>query len=259
MTMAAAQTSTEAPIVSVQHVSRSFLDAEGGQVNALADVSFDLNRGEIVALLGPSGCGKSTLLNIISGLQPSDQGAVIVDGMHVTPRAMPTLGYVFQEDRLFPWRTALRNVTFSLEAGSMPRAEREERAHKVLELMDLTGFAKAFPHQLSGGMRSRVALARSLVLNPPILLMDEPFGRLDPQTRAQMHSEVLRLKQLLGMSIIFVTHDVDEAIVLANRVIVLEPRPGRIKKVQPISLPRPRNSSDPAVVDYIRELKQLIG
>jgi NitT/TauT family transport system ATP-binding protein len=177
----------------------------------------------------------------------------------VTPRHMPTLGYVFQEDRLFPWRTTLRNITFSLEAGSMPRAERDARAHKIIELMDLTGFAKAFPHQLSGGMRSRVALARSLVLDPPILLMDEPFGRLDAQTRAQMHIEVLRLKQLLGMSIIFVTHDVDEAVVLADRVIVLEPRPGRIKKIQPISMPRPRNSSDPETGDYIRELKQLIG
>jgi NitT/TauT family transport system ATP-binding protein len=259
MNTTVAQTSADVPIVSVQHVSRSFRDAEGGQVDALADVSFDLKPGEIVALLGPSGCGKSTLLNIIAGLQPSDQGAVIVDSMHVTPRRMPTLGYVFQEDRLFPWRTALRNITFSLEAGSMRRAERDARAHKILELMDLTGFAKAFPHQLSGGMRSRVALARSLVLNPPILLMDEPFGRLDAQTRTQMHGEVLRLKQLLGMSIIFVTHDVDEAVVLADRVIVLEPRPGRIKKIQPIFLPRPRNSSDPEVVEYVRELKQLVG
>ncbi len=259
MNAAVAQIISEAPIVSVQNVSRSFQNTEGGEINALSDVSFDLQPGEIVALLGPSGCGKSTLLNIIAGLQPADQGVVTVDGLHVTPRQMPTLGYVFQEDRLFPWRTALRNITFSLEAGSMPRAERDARAKKVLDLMDLTGFAKAFPHQLSGGMRSRVALARSLVLDPPILLMDEPFGRLDAQTRSQMHGEVLRLKQLLGMSIIFVTHDVDEAAVLADRVIVLEPRPGRIKRIQPISLPRPRSSSDREVIDYIRELKQLVG
>jgi ABC-type nitrate/sulfonate/bicarbonate transport system ATPase subunit len=258
MTAAAARIQAAEPIVSVQNVSRRFRDSVGEQVNALADVSFDLKSGEIIALLGPSGCGKSTLLNIIAGLQRADNGLVTVNGRQVTPRDMPTLGYVFQEDRLFPWRTALRNITFSLEAGSMPRAERDARAKTVLDLMDLTDFAKAYPHQLSGGMRSRVALARSLVPNPAILLMDEPFGRLDAQTRAQMHSEVLRLKQLLGMSIIFVTHDVDEAVILADRVIVLAPRPGRIKKVLPIALSRPRDSVNPEAAGYIRELKSLV-
>lgn len=247
------------PIVSVQHVSRYFRDSSGGQVNALEDVSFELQPNEIVALLGPSGCGKSTLLNVISGLQRADQGVVKVNGRPVTPRDMPRLGYVFQEDRLFPWRTALRNVTFSLEASSMSRADRDARATKVLDLMGLGGFSKAYPHQLSGGMRSRVALARSLVLEPSTLLMDEPFGRLDAQTRTQMHSEVLRLKDLLGMSIIFVTHDVDEAAVLADRVIVLAPRPGRIRKVIDVSLPRPRDSQSPEVAAVIRELKSLVS
>jgi ABC-type nitrate/sulfonate/bicarbonate transport system ATPase subunit len=259
MTGAAAQILTADPIVSVHSVSRSFQDADGGQIDALAEVSFDLKSGEIVALLGPSGCGKSTLLNIIAGLQPADSGSVTVNGRKVGTHDVPTLGYVFQEDRLFPWRTALRNITFSLEAGSMPRVERDARAKKILDLMDLTGFSKAFPHQLSGGMRSRVALARSLVLNPAILLMDEPFGRLDAQTRAHMHGEVLRLKQLLGMSIIFVTHDVDEAVVLADRVVVLAPRPGRIKQILPISLSRPRDSSDVESIEYIRKLKQLVS
>ena len=193
------------------------------------------------------------------GLQRADGGTVKVNGRPVTPRDMPELGYVFQEDRLLPWRTALRNVTFSLEAGSMPRSERDQRAKKILDLMGLTGFSKAYPHQLSGGMRSRVALARSLVLEPATLLMDEPFGRLDAQTRAQMHSEVLRLKDLLGMSIIFVTHDVEEAAILADRVIVLAPRPGRIKTIVEIPLQRPRDSQSPESADTIRELKSLVS
>jgi NitT/TauT family transport system ATP-binding protein len=247
------------PMVAVDHVSRYFRGTTGGHVHALEDVSFALAPGEIVALLGPSGCGKSTLLNIIAGLQRADAGTVTVNGRAVSPRSMPSLGYVFQEDRLFPWRTALRNVTFSLEAGTMPRAERDTRAMRALGLMDLTGFANSYPHQLSGGMRSRVALARSLVLDPAILLMDEPFGRLDAQTRAQMHTEVLRLKDMLGMSIIFVTHDVEEAAVLADRVIVMNPRPGRIKTVVPVTLPRPRDSTAPDVAAHVRELKSLIN
>ena len=247
------------PMVSVQNVSRYFRDSTGGHVHALEDISLTLAPGEIIALLGPSGCGKSTLLNIIAGLQRADAGTVTVDGRVVTPRSMPSLGYDFQEDRLFPWRTALRNVTFSLEAGTMPRAERDKRAKRVLDLMDLTGFAKAYPHQLSGGMRSRVALARSLVLNPAILLMDEPFGRLDAQTRTQMHGEVLRLKEVLDMSIIFVTHDVEEAVILADRIIVMNPRPGRIKKVLPVTQARPRDSTAPDIAAHIRELKSLIN
>jgi ABC-type nitrate/sulfonate/bicarbonate transport system ATPase subunit len=247
----------EAPIVAVQNVTRAFRDASGATFRALENISLELRRGEILALLGPSGCGKSTLLNMISGLQPSDGGLISVEGRPVSTRDIPTLGYVFQEDRLFPWRTALRNVTFSLEASSMSRAERERRARKILDLMDLTAFAGSYPHQLSGGMRSRVALARSLVLEPSILLMDEPFGRLDSATRAQMHTELLRLKELLVMSIIMVTHDVDEAATLADRVIVLEPRPGRIKRVVEIPLARPRVGK-PEFAGIITELKALV-
>ncbi len=259
MSAATARAESHEPIVSVQHVSRYFRNSSGAPIHALDDISFTLEPGEIVALLGPSGCGKSTLLNIIAGLQSADAGNVAVDGCEVNARNTPALGYVFQEDRLFPWRTALRNVTFSLEAGSMPRAQRDLRARRVLELMGLTSFSTAYPHQLSGGMRSRVALARALVLDPKILLMDEPFGRLDAQTRAQMHNEVLRLKELLGMSIIFVTHDVDEAVVLADRVIVLNPRPGRIKVILPVALARPRDSTSPGAAAHIRELKSLVS
>jgi NitT/TauT family transport system ATP-binding protein len=258
MSVALAETDSTRPIVEVERVTRVFVGNTGTAFRALEDVSLDLHRGEILTLLGPSGCGKSTLLNIISGLQPSDGGSVAVDGEIVNPRKVPALGYVFQEDRLFPWRNALHNVTFSLEAASMPRAERERRARKTLDMMGLTSFADAYPHQLSGGMRSRVALARSLVLEPKILLMDEPFGRLDAHTRGQMHAEVLRLKALLDMSIILVTHDVDEAAALADRVIVFEPRPGRIKRTVNISLPRPRPGK-PGFQAIVDELKALVG
>jgi len=246
-------------IVAVRHVSKAFDAGSGTPVTALDDISFTIKSSEIVALLGPSGCGKSTLLNIIAGIQSADHGEVIVDGMPVSMNNLPTLGYVFQDDRLLPWRNSLRNVTFSLEAGRIPRRDRDERARKALGLMDLGDFAHLYPYQLSGGMRSRVALARSLVLDPSILLMDEPFGRLDAQTRAQMHVEILRVKKLLDMSIIFVTHDVEESVILADRIIVFEPRPGRIKSVVSIDIERPRDTSEPEVADYVRRLKAMIG
>jgi len=248
-----------AAAVAVRHVSKSFVGPAGTSLTVLDDVSFELAPSEIIALLGPSGCGKSTLLNIIAGLQSADRGEVTVDGIQVSTRNLPVLGYVFQDDRLLPWRDSLRNVTFSLEAGSLPRRKRDERARKTLDLMDLGGFAHMFPYQLSGGMRSRVALARSLVLNPSILLMDEPFGRLDAQTRTQMHAEILRIKELLKMSIVFVTHDVEESVMLADRVIVFAPRPGRIKEVVRIDVDRPRDTTDPQTAGYVRYLKSMIG
>jgi len=165
---------------------------------------------------------------------------------------------MFQEDRLLPWRTALRNVEFALEAGGMLRSERESRAREALKLVGLEAFADAFPYQLSGGMRSRVALARSLVLEPCILLMDEPFSRLDALTRAQMHQELLRIQQLKKMTIVFVTHDVEEAVVLADRVVVLAPRPGRVRELVAINLPRPRDTTENATAQQAHHLKSLI-
>lgn len=257
--VAAASARATETAVSVKNVTKRFRDSTGQPLTVLEDISFALNPSEIVALLGPSGCGKSTLLNIIAGLQLPDAGVVTVAGTLVSARNTPALGYVFQDDRLMPWRTSLRNVTFSLEAGSIPRRERDERARETLELMELGGFADTYPYQLSGGMRSRVALARSLVLRPSILLMDEPFGRLDAQTRAQMHTEVLRVKNLLDMSVLFVTHDVDESVMLADRVIVFAPRPGRIKEILPIELARPRDTSTQEAAAYVHRLKAMIG
>jgi ABC-type nitrate/sulfonate/bicarbonate transport system ATPase subunit len=227
-----------------------------GALEVLRDISLDVAQGEIVALLGTSGCGKSTLLNIISGLLKPDRGSFAIEGEPAEQfHDWQRIAYMFQEDRLLPWRSVQANVAFGLEASSLGRQERAERVAKMLQLVGLDDFASAWPHQLSGGMRSRVALARSLVVQPQILLMDEPFSKLDPQTRTQMHDELLRLQGLTAMTVVFVTHDVEEAVVLADRVIVLEPRPGRIRAIKPLSLPRPRIPTDHAVTEHVRQLR----
>ena len=185
------------PAITVAGVSKSFVSAGGQRLPVLQDIDLTVAEHEIVAILGASGSGKSTLLNIISGLLPPDRGRLCINGVPAGEfDDWRSVSYMFQEDRLLPWRTALRNVEFALEAGNTPQAERRRRAGIALELVGLTGFENAFPYQLSGGMRSRVALARSLVLEPCILLMDEPFSRLDAQTRSHMHTELLRIHKL---------------------------------------------------------------
>jgi NitT/TauT family transport system ATP-binding protein len=234
--------------ISFQNVCKQFAGSDGNLLEVLRDVSFDLPVGDIVAIVGPSGSGKSTLLNMAAGLLFPDRGQVKVLGQP-TDRAVDwgRVGYMFQDDRLLPWRVALRNVALALEAGAMPAPERTRRARAVLDLVGLGGFADAYPHQLSGGMRSRVALARSLVGEPDLLLMDEPFSRLDAQTRGSMHRELLRIHDMRRMSILFVTHDVEEAIVLADRVVMMSARPGRVRRTIEISLPQPRIGTDAAV------------
>jgi ABC-type nitrate/sulfonate/bicarbonate transport system ATPase subunit len=248
-----------AAAITVAGVSKWFGTADGQQLQALKDVDLDVPAQSILAILGASGCGKSTLLNIISGIQSPDRGQVCINGVPSKEFAeWRTVSYMFQEDRLLPWRTALRNVEFSLEAASTPRVTRQARARDALQLVGLAGFEDAFPYQLSGGMRSRVALARSLVLDPGILLMDEPFSRLDAQTRALMHDELMRIQDMRRMTIVFVTHDVEESVVLADRVMVMAPRPGRVRELVDIALARPRDPTRPEVAQYIQRLRALI-
>lgn len=225
-------------------------------LEVLRDISFEVGQGEVVALLGTSGCGKSTLLNIVSGLLAQDQGQLRLFGQASAAFSdWRRIAYLFQEDRLLPWRSVQANVAFGLEGSGVGKAERARRVAEALRLVGLEAFAKSWPHQLSGGMRSRVALARSLVVKPQVLLMDEPFSKLDPHTRSQMHDELLRLQALTGMTVLFVTHDVEEAVVLADRVVVLEPRPGRIRAIHPMALPRPRVPTEPAVNEQVRRLR----
>jgi ABC-type nitrate/sulfonate/bicarbonate transport system ATPase subunit len=243
------------PAISFRDVSKHFPAADGSRLEVLRDVSFDVRIGDVVAILGPSGSGKSTLLNMAAGLIFPDAGQVVVMGQSTDAAVdWSHVGYMFQDDRLLPWRVAVRNVALALEAGAMPAAERLRRARAVLDLVGLGGFEHSYPHQLSGGMRSRVALARSLVGEPQILLMDEPFSRLDAQTRGSMHRELLRIHALRAMTILFVTHDVEEAVVLADHVVMMSARPGRVRRTIDITLPQPRIGT-PGAVALTAELR----
>lgn len=227
---------------------------------ALNQVSLSVPAGEFVCLLGPSGCGKSTLLGLLAGhLQPS-QGRVTVDN-DVVDGPAPDRGLVFQHHTLFPWKTVLDNVTFGLKMKGLPRSERQQRARDLLAQMGLRGFEQAYPSQLSGGMQQRVEIARVLINQPRVLLMDEPFGALDAQTRLRMQSLLLEVWSRIRTTVVFVTHDIDEALFLADRVVVMSARPGRIVKQLTVPFERPRRldiTTDPAFVALKRQCLQVL-
>ena len=224
----------------VRDLTKTFRDG-GREVAAVGDVSFEVREQEFVALVGPSGCGKTTILNMIGGLVSPSAGAVEIDGAPVAGAAPRQVGYVFQKDTVFPWRTVARNIAVGLEYRRLPRAEQERRVRDAVGLAGLTGFEEAFPATLSGGMRQRVALMRTLVVEPEILLMDEPFGALDTHTKISLHVELLALWEARHQTVVFVTHDLSEAITLADRIVVMTRRPGRIKAIHEVDLPRPRD------------------
>jgi NitT/TauT family transport system ATP-binding protein len=210
-------------------------------LTALEDVSFAVRKGEFVAVIGPSGCGKSTLFNIIGGLIGDYTGRVLVDG-HAIVGSHQEIGMVFQEESTFPWRTTLDNVAFPLEVAGVKKAERVARARDLIKLVGLDGFELRYPAELSGGMRQRTALARTLAFEPKILLMDEPFAALDEQTRLLLGDKLLQIQQSLRQTTLLITHNIAEAVQLADRVVVMTFRPGRVKRIFEIDLPRPRNS-----------------
>ncbi|MBX6328891.1 MAG: ABC transporter ATP-binding protein [Pseudolabrys sp.] len=214
----------------LENVSHVYRPVRGREVLALDQVSLQVANREFVALLGPSGCGKSTLLYLIGGFLPVEAGSITVDGKKVTGPG-PDRGIVFQHFALFPWKTVRGNILYGLERQGMPKAEREKRAQDFIELVGLHGFEDSYPSQLSGGMKQRTAIARTLAFDPAILLMDEPFGALDAQTRGLMQAELMRIFQRTPKTVIFVTHDVQEAVYLADRVAVMSARPGRIKTI----------------------------
>ncbi len=226
------------PVMAVEHLSHTHHSPQG-RTKALADVSFQVEPQEFVCLVGPSGCGKSTLLRLMAGLLTPTRGEVCLDGQSLDgPRRQ--IGIVFQRANLMPWRTVRDNVILPLELARVPRAEAIRRADALLELVGLAGFERARPRNLSGGMEQRVAIARALVHDPEILLLDEPFGSLDAMTRERMSLELLRIWQASRKTIVMVTHNIQEAVFLADRVIVLSPRPGQIRATFDIPLPRPR-------------------
>jgi NitT/TauT family transport system ATP-binding protein len=214
----------------IDRVNHTYRPAHGRTVLALSDVSLEVRPREFLALLGPSGCGKSTLLYLVGGFLPIEGGRIQVEGKSVTAPG-PDRGIVFQHFALFPWKTVRGNILYGLERQSLPRAEREKRAQAFIDLVGLSGFEDSYPSQLSGGMKQRTAIARTLAFDPTILLMDEPFGALDAQTRALMQTELLSIWQRTPKTVIFVTHDVQEAVYLADRVAVMSARPGKIKAI----------------------------
>jgi NitT/TauT family transport system ATP-binding protein len=228
------------PKLEVRGLSKWFGTQDGGAVEALRAVDLTIEAGEFVSIVGASGSGKTTLLRIVDGLEAPTSGSVLVDGA-TTSGPGPDRGFVFQQDSLLPWRTVLENVAFGLKLQRQPRGLRQERARQLLQMVGLAEFAQRYPHELSGGMRQRVNLARALAIDPEVLLMDEPFAALDAQTRELMQAELLKVwDQAQRKTVLFVTHQIDEAVFLADRVIVLTVRPGRIKEVVPVHFPRPR-------------------
>lgn len=222
------------PKLRLREVRKGFAH-RGDTFVALADATLDVRPGELLAVVGPSGCGKSTLLDLLGGLTTPSSGEILLDGRPVEGPGLDR-GIVFQQYALLPWRTAQGNVELGLEAKGLPRAERRETARRFLDLVGLGGFADRYPHELSGGMKQRVAIARSLAFEPDVLLMDEPFAALDAQTRESLQDELLRIWRATGATIVFITHGIDEAVYLGQRVAVMTSRPGRIKAVVDVDL-----------------------
>ena len=244
-------------LIRLEGVSHSYASGTNQQ-DTLQDLNFGVAEGEFVCILGPSGCGKSTLLNLLAGFIPPSAGRIVMgandhDGM----AAFQDIKVVMQHAHLFPWLTVRRNVEFGLRMRGDEKVQREARVSELLHLVGLSGTEEKFPTHLSGGMQQRVAIARALAPNPRILLMDEPFGALDAQMRRRMQSELVQIREATGKTIIFVTHDIIESVLLADRIVVLTEGPGRVKKIVPIDIPHPRERNR-AVYDWVFELEQLL-
>lgn len=238
------------PLISLRHVGKTFAD---GLVRAVEDISFDVAPGEFICLVGPSGCGKTTLLRMINGLIEPNEGEVRVMG--TAPQPGPDLAMVFQSARLLPWRTVSGNIEFALALRGVEKSERTERISRLLSAVGLQDFASAYPHQLSGGMQQRVGLARALAVEPKVLLMDEPFAALDAMTREVLRNDLLRMWERRRTAIVFVTHDIDEAVLLSQRIVLLRPRPGRIEEIIDVDLPGPRWGKDVRALPAFTELR----
>ncbi|MCK4937823.1 MAG: ABC transporter ATP-binding protein [Methanosarcinales archaeon] len=245
-------------MLSIKNINKTYHSEEGDEVLALSDINLEMKDKEFVCFIGPSGCGKTTLLRIIAGLEKPDSGAITIHGEHIKGPGLDR-GMVFQEYSLFPWRTVLNNITFSLEMKKVPKVQREDIARRHLELVGLSKFADSYPHELSGGMKQRVAIARAVVNDPKVLLMDEPFGAVDAQTRNRLQQELLNIWERDKKTLLFITHSVDEAVYLADRVVVFTSRPGRIKEIFKIDLPRPRDRTSIDANRYRESLLSSLG
>ncbi|NWG02599.1 MAG: ABC transporter ATP-binding protein [Syntrophaceae bacterium] len=225
--------------VLIDHISKTYVDRKGERTEALQDIHFAIEENEFVVVVGPSGCGKSTLLNIIAGLLSPTSGQVIFEGTRTNTK--PHTAVVFQDFALFPWRTVLKNIVYGLEEKGLNKTEQSTIAEQFISMVGLRGFEKKYPHQLSGGMKQRVSIARALANDPLLLLMDEPFSALDAQTRTLMQYELSRIWEETQKSFLYITHNIQEAVFLGDRVVILSRRPGKVLSIMKIDLPRPRN------------------
>jgi NitT/TauT family transport system ATP-binding protein len=246
---------TAEPILVVEHIVKRF-ETQDGVLTAVDDVSFTVVPGEFLSVIGPSGCGKSTLFNVMGGLLDGYSGSVRVGGETVRG-PHPSIGMIFQEESTFPWRTVIDNVAFPLEIAGMAKAQRIERGRHFINLVGLNGFERRYPAELSGGMRQRVSMARTLASEPKILLMDEPFAALDEQTRLLLGDKVLQIQQELQQTTLLITHNLTEAVQLSDRILVMTYRPGKTKRIVEIKLPRPRTSEIVSSDDFGRYVAQI--
>ena len=249
-------------MITLDKVGKAYQSRQG-TTHAVGEVSLTINEGEFVSIVGPSGCGKSTLLNMIAGFLQPTTGTILVDGRVVDGQVPPALGYIFQKDTLLPWFSVRKNVALGLKFQGVPADRIAKRVAELLELGHLSAFADAFPHQLSGGMRRRVALLMSLAVEPRILLLDEPFGALDTHTKTHLHRELMEIWRKLGQTIVMVTHDLDEAILLSDRVAVLSGPPSRVLLDERIQIPHPRDvftlRETPQFVSHVQSLWSVLG
>lgn len=241
--------------VVIEKVNKHYQERRGNELIALSDINLTLYEEELVVLVGPSGCGKSTLLNMVGGLLSPTSGSIYFDGLKEDKD--PDVGFVFQDVGLFPWRTVYQNIAFGLEERHIPKKEQKERVDYYVAMVGLTGFEHSYPHQLSGGMRQRVGIARALAINPDLLLMDEPFSALDAQARTLMQEELLRIWGQTRLSTLYVTHNIQEAVYLADRVVVLSRRPGRVSSIIKIDLTRFDRDSEKHVAQFSTYVEQI--
>lgn len=241
------------PEIEFRNIMKSYENLEGEETIALKNINLTVKDGEFVCVLGPSGCGKSTLLEIAAGLLPNSGGEILLDGK-LQSGTSRDIGVVFQDSSLFPWRSIRKNIEFGLELAKEDKALRTEKVQNAIELVGLKGFENKYPHQLSGGMRQRAGIARTLVNNPECILMDEPFSAVDHLTRLTLQDEIVRIWQKEKKTIFFITHDVAEAVYLATRIVLLTPRPGRIQRIFDVPYDRPRNRNNPALLDIIEKI-----
>lgn len=246
------------PTITAKNISKLYIGADGETTNAIEDISLTINEGEFVALVGPSGCGKSTFLEIVAGLLDHDGGEIYLDEQKIDGTSRD-IGVVFQDASLFPWRTIKKNIAYGMEIAKIPKEEQEERLSHYIKLMNLEGFENKYPAQLSGGMKQRAGIARTFVMNPKVILMDEPFSAVDHLTRCTLQDELVKIRQEENRTILFVTHDINEAVYLADRVVLLTPRPSVIQKEYVINASFPRTRDDDYLTRKAAEIMADIG